>query len=91
MTVPDGARWLDGNAAGGLLAELLGADVTAAPRTCLSCGQTHAVAGHRLYVGAGLVLRCPGCGDTALVVTLTDAGRVVRLRGTWTLRLPPPA
>ena len=88
MSVPDTARWHDGNAAGGLLVELLGADVTGAPRTCGSCGQTHAVAGHRLYQGAGLVLRCPGCDDAALVVTVTESGRVVRMLGAWTLRLP---
>jgi hypothetical protein len=88
MSVPDTARWLDGNAAGGLLAELLGAELTGAPRTCGGCGQTHAIATHRLYLGAGLVLRCPGCGDAALIVTQTAAGRVVRMAGTWTLRVP---
>jgi hypothetical protein len=88
MTVPDAARWLDGNAAGGLLAELLGVDPTGMPRTCGACGQTHAIATHRLYIGAGLVLRCPGCEDVALVVTESAAGRVVRMAGSWTLRLP---
>jgi hypothetical protein len=85
MAAIDDARWLDGNAAGGLLAELFGMEMTAAPRTCGSCGQTHPVAGHRLYQGAGLVLRCPACDDVALVAT----GRSVELRGRWYVAMAP--
>ena len=68
---------------------MLGADVTGAPRALrvLRRRRTRS-ARHRLYQGAGLVLRCPACGDAALVVTVTDAGRVVRMLGAWTLRLP---
>jgi hypothetical protein len=52
------ARWLDGNALGGLLQELFSADMTAAPHTCQSCGTERPVAAHRVYLGAGTVLRC---------------------------------
>ena len=34
------ARWLDGNALGGLLQELFGAELTAAPHTCQSSAPT---------------------------------------------------
>jgi hypothetical protein len=85
----DDALVLDGNAAAGLLAEVFGgAEVTGAVRGCGSCGQEHAVGKHRLYRGAGLVLRCPGCGDVALVVVERGTRREVRMRGSWALSVP---
>jgi hypothetical protein len=89
MTVTDEALVLDGNAVAGLLAEVFGgAEVTGAVRGCGSCGQRHAVGKHRLYRGAGLVLRCPGCGDVALVVVERGARREVHMRGSWALSVP---
>jgi hypothetical protein len=54
--------WLDGNGVAGLLGEVFGAEVTAVVRACGSCGTEAAVGAHRAYRGAGVVLRCPGCG-----------------------------
>ena len=54
--------WLDGNAMAGLLAEALGEDVTATERRCPHCGDEWALGAYRAYRGAGVVLRCPGCG-----------------------------
>jgi predicted RNA-binding Zn-ribbon protein involved in translation (DUF1610 family) len=89
VSVDGEALVLDGNAAAGLLAEVFGgAEVTAAPRRCGSCGQRHAVGEHRLYRGAGLVLRCPGCGDVALTVVEGDGFREVRMTGAWAVRVP---
>ncbi|HWH95898.1 MAG TPA: DUF6510 family protein [Baekduia sp.] len=86
------AMVLDGNAIAGLLAEVFaGAEMTGASRGCASCGQRHAVAEHRLYRGAGLVLRCPGCGDVALLIVAGDGWREVRMAGTWSVRVPAPA
>jgi len=80
---------LDGNAIGALLAEVFhGAEVTGATRGCGSCGQRHAVGEHRLYRGAGFVLRCPGCGNVALTVVDGDGWREVRLAGSWSVRVP---
>ena len=73
---------LDGNAIAGLLQEIFGAEMTAAPRRCASCGTVSEVGAHRLYEGAGFVLRCPSCGDVALLA----AERVVELRGTWRIQ-----
>jgi uncharacterized Zn finger protein len=73
----------DGNAIAGLLSEVFAFEVTAAPRVCQSCGRRNAVGAHRLYAGAGQVLRCPACGDVAAcIVTLPD-GYAVSLLGTW--------
>ena len=82
------ALWLDGNALGGLLEEALGAEMTAAPRVCQSCGATNAVGAHRLYRGAGVVLRCPACGDLALRIATLPDRYVVQLSGTWRFDIP---
>ena len=81
------ARWLDGNALGGLLDELFGAEMTGAPHTCQSCGTEHPVAAHRLYLGAGPVLRCPVCDQIALVVAALRDRHVVHLSGAWRLEM----
>src|SRR4051812_49754887 len=82
------ALWLDGNALAGLLAETLGAELTRAPRKCQSCGTVHPVGAHRLYRGAGFVLRCPACGDIAAVVVTSADRTVVRLSGTLSFEIP---
>jgi hypothetical protein len=89
--VGDAQVVLDGNAIAGLLTELFGgAEMTAAVRGCGSCGQRHAVGEHRLYRGAGLVLRCPGCGDVAFVVVERGDWREVQFSGRWTVGVPVP-
>ena len=88
----DDALVLDGNAIGGLLADVFGgAEVTASARACGSCHQRHAIGEHRLYRGAGFVLRCPGCGDVALTIVDGDGFREVRLTGAWSVQVPGPA
>jgi hypothetical protein len=78
------ALWLDGNALAGLLEELFGTDMTTAERACASCGSENAVGAHRLYQGAGKVLRCPVCNDVALRIAELPDRRVVQLTGSWT-------
>src|SRR4051794_27861531 len=82
------ARWLDGNALGGLLEELFGAEMTGAQHTCQSCGAERPVAAHRLYLGAGTVLRCPVCDQIALVAAALADRHVVHLTGAWRLEMP---
>jgi hypothetical protein len=84
----EAARWLDGNALGGLLQELFGAELTDAPRGCPSCGAVHAVGAHRLYFGAGPVLRCPTCDAVALGVATRPSRHIVHLSGAWRLEIP---
>ena len=86
MTEP--ALWLDGNAMAGLLEEAFGAEMTTVMRRCQSCGQRNPVGEHRLYRGAGQVLRCPNCGDVALRIAVLPDRHMVELRGTWRLALP---
>ncbi len=80
--------WLDGNAIAGLLQELFATEMTAMPRGCQSCGEVHPIGAHRLYRSAGLVLRCPVCGDIAARIVELPDRYVMQLGGAWRLELP---
>ncbi len=76
---------LDGNGVAGLLAEIVAGDPTSLMRTCQSCGERNAIGAHRAYRGAGVVLRCPSCGDVAIRIGLREERLVVDWRGTYEL------
>ncbi len=60
-------RMLDGNAAGGPLAELFAIELTAIRSTCTACGSSMPLGAHELYADApALVLRCPSCSAVVL-------------------------
>lgn len=60
---------LDGNAIGGLLREVYGAEMTTARATCATCGATCQVAEAPVYLQApGAVMRCRSCTAVLLVV-----------------------
>ena len=80
--------WLDGNGVAGLLTEVFGAEVTAVVRGCGSCGTDAAVGANRAYRGAGVVLRCPACGDVAICIAQLPDRNVVQIRGVWAFELP---
>jgi uncharacterized protein DUF6510 len=63
---------LDGNAVGGLLAELFGTDLTAHETVCASCGAHELVACLDVYVCApGTVIRCRHC--QAVMMRIVEA------------------
>jgi hypothetical protein len=67
-------RVLDGNAIGGMLIELFGAEMTTAVGTCGSCGTTGQVAEMAVYQARlGTVVRCRVC-DNALMVFVAVRG-----------------
>jgi uncharacterized protein DUF6510 len=81
------ALMLDGNAVAGLLQEVFAVEMTTAIGTCDGCGASEPVGAIHVYRGAGVVLRCPHCGN-ALVKIVADETRVwIDLRGTRTLEL----
>jgi hypothetical protein len=82
------AIWLDGNAIAGLLDEVFGAEMTTARHGCRSCHTDSALGAHRAYRGAGVVLRCPACGDLALKIAILPDRSTVHLTGTWDLAVP---
>jgi hypothetical protein len=73
----------DANAIAGLLEEIFGREVTGEERVCASCRARRHVGAHRLYRGAGLVVRCPVCDDVAACIATTSDGYSVSTRGTW--------
>ncbi len=82
------ATHLDGNALAGLLQEILVAEPTAAERICHACGSQHAAGAHRAYQSAGVVLRCPTCGELAVRAATLPGRHVVEFRGTWIFGAP---
>jgi hypothetical protein len=71
---------LDGNAIGGLLMEVFGAEMTTANGVCAGCGAQRQVAELAVYVEApGTVARCRSCDSVAMVF--------VQVRGTWCVDL----
>ena len=88
----DGDLRLDGNAAGGLLAEVFRFEVTTAHATCAGCGAVRPVGALLVYGHEmGAILRCAGC-DTALIRMARTRGRYwLDLRGTASFRSEPGA
>jgi Family of unknown function (DUF6510) len=86
MTVDD--RVLDGNAIGGLLLELFGVDLTAAPSVCGGCGAREAVARLDVYVDCpGVVVRCRHCHNVMITIVRRPERTWVDLGGTRGLEL----
>ena len=88
---------LDGNAIGGVLAEIFGMEMTVAVGVCGSCGSTGQVAELHVYMRApGIVVRCPACESVLLKIVQSGRRTWLDMRGTRTLQfdmvvLPPAA
>jgi hypothetical protein len=73
---------LDGNAIGGLLIDVFGADMTAASSTCGTCGAVRPVAELVVYRRApGTVVRCRTCGSILMVYVTVRGLTCVDLAG----------
>lgn len=73
---------LDGNAIGGLLIEVFGAEMTTASGTCASCGAVMQVAELVVFLEApGTVARCRTCESVVMVVVDKQGIKCVDLRG----------
>jgi hypothetical protein len=69
------ALTLDGNAIAGLLHDVFAVEMTTAIGTCGDCGANEPVGATHVYRGAGIVVRCPHCGNV-LAKIVKDEGRV---------------
>ncbi len=79
---------LDANAAAGLLQEIFGTDMTAAPTECANCGQEGGVGTLLAFTQApGIVLRCPSCENVMLRITQTPDAYYIDARGAVYLRV----
>ncbi len=78
---------LDGNALAGAAFAIFGREMTLASSVCGSCGNVAVVAELHVYVGAGLVARCPAC--EAVLIRIVEGPRRTWLdtRGLATLEL----
>lgn len=87
------ALMLDGNAVAGLLEEVFAVEMTTAVATCDGCSAAEAVGATHVFLGAGIVLRCPNCGSPLMKI-VRDGPRVwVSLSGVRSLEValePPP-
>src|SRR6266550_2561436 len=78
---------LDGNAVAGLLQEVFAVEMTTAVGTCASCGAAGPVGAVHVYRGAGIVLRCPHCGNTLAKIVKNDSRVWIDLTGIRTLEV----
>jgi Family of unknown function (DUF6510) len=75
---------LDGNAAGGVLAQLFAGDATTMVITCGHCAATSALGALHAYGGRmGVVLRCTKCGGVNLRASLIKGVLRVDFPGSW--------
>ena len=91
MTVEQSDMKLDGNAIGGLLAEIFKVEMTVAEGTCGGCGAVNAVARVDVYVNApGIVVRCPDCGQVLMRIVRGRDRYWIDMSGIRTLELIAP-
>jgi hypothetical protein len=78
---------LDGNAVAGLLQEVFAVEMTNAVGTCGDCGTAGPVGAAHVFRGAGIVLRCPHCGNSLAKIVKNDSRVWIDLRGIRTLEV----
>jgi Family of unknown function (DUF6510) len=80
---------VDGNAIGGLLIDVFGAEMTAAGSICGTCGATRPVAELVVYRQApGTVVRCRTCSSVLMVFVKAHGVTGVDLSGLASLSQP---
>jgi uncharacterized Zn finger protein len=82
------ALMLDGNAVAGQLYEIFGVEMTTATGTCAACGATAPVGAVHVYRSAGVVLRCPTCGNVLAKIVTREAQACIDLSGLRSLVVP---
>lgn len=86
----DDSSGLDANAVAGMLHEIFGSEMTAAPSRCGHCGNRAQVGSLRAYGlnGPGVVLRCSICTEIVMrVMRRADGSFLVDARGAAYLRM----
>lgn len=79
---------LDGNAVGGVFAEMFGIEITAMPTRCATCDTPNDIGALRLFDQApGMIMRCPACGNVMMRVVKTPDAYYIDARGVAYLRI----
>jgi hypothetical protein len=81
------ALMLDGNAVAGLLREIFAVEMTTAVGTCNGCGAGNPVGATHVHRGAGIVMRCPQCGNALVTIVKADARVWIGFPGVRTLQV----
>ena len=82
------ALMLDANATAGLLYEIFGVEMTAAPTECANCGNEDKIGTLLAFThGPGIILRCSTCEHVVLRVVQTLDEIILDARGAVYLRL----
>lgn len=80
---------LDGNAMAGLLHELFDAEMTVSPVECANCGRVGELGSLWAFVETpGYVMRCPGCTNIVIRLTVTPSLVYLDARGAAYLCIP---
>ena len=80
---------LDGNALAGLLHELFDVEMTIAPVECAACGRQGELGSLWAFAESpGYILRCPGCQNIIMRITVTTDEVFLDARGAAYLRIP---
>jgi hypothetical protein len=80
---------LDGNALAGLLHELFDVEMTIAPVECTVCGRRGELGSLWAFAESpGYVMRCPGCQNVVLRMSITPTEVFLDARGAAYLRIP---
>jgi hypothetical protein len=78
---------LDGNAVAGVLQEVFAVEMTTAIGTCGNCGAAGPIGALYVYRGAGIVLRCPHCGNVIGKIVKDDTRMWISLSGARTVQV----
>ena len=79
---------LDANATAGLLYEIFGVEMTAAPTECAHCGNEDEIGTLLAFTqGPGVILRCSTCENVVLRIVQTPDEIILDARGAVYLRL----
>ena len=78
---------LDGNAVAGMLTEVFTVEMTTATMTCGNCGMSGAVGAMHVFRGAGIVMRCPNCGNAVAKIVENGTRMWMSFPGMQTLEI----
>ena len=79
---------VDANAVGGLLQEIFGEEMTAAPAECANCGNVAELGTLLAFTqGPGAVLRCAACEGIVLRIVQTPDATLLDARGAVYIRM----
>ena len=78
---------LDGNALAGAAFAVFGRELTVATGICGACGRSSLVAELHVYIGAGIVARCPACEAVLMRIVEGPTRTWIDLGGLSTLEL----